>query len=107
MVTFRPFDPTDPTFKENEEVIGYNPSWISEDYNPAGTCVCFYQQGFPGYWVISKWCGYCDEYHTRYSHEAVTELGEAMESQPYIDGPTHWINKPTVNTIQNDGQTDY
>lgn len=58
------------------EVIGFSPNWIDEDFNPSGTCSCYLQDDDIPYWVISKYCGNCDVWHTRYSHETVHSLGD-------------------------------
>ncbi len=76
------------------EVMGYHPEWEDPDYNPTGVCVCYLQDGEPNYWLVAKWCGQHDEWHTRYSKEAQENLGDANEGQPYIDAPIKWINKP-------------
>lgn len=83
------------------EVFGYNEKWIDEDYNTDGICVCYLQDGEPNYWVIAKWCGYHDEWHTRESHEAQENLGDAREDMPYIDPPTHWIEKYKICDLKN------
>lgn len=82
------------TYEPGIEVIGFNESWIDEDVNPEGTCLCFFQATDPGYWVISKYCNYHDEWHTRYSHEAEEELGKEFGGHDYIDAPTHFMFKP-------------
>lgn len=75
------------------EVLGFSKSWIDEDNNPDGICLCvFYDEG---YWMVTKWCGYHDEWHTRYSHEAKTVLGDNFGGHEYIDAPTHWKRKPS------------
>lgn len=76
------------------EVLGYHPSWEDPDYNKSGVCLCTLQEALPDYWMIAKWCGYHDEWHTRYSKEAEVSLGDAPESQPYIEAPLKWIEKP-------------
>lgn len=69
------------------EVIGHSVNWVDLDCNPSGLCVCFYQD--EQYWVISRYCNYHDEYHTRY-----TTSDLASESQPAIAPPTHWMPLP-------------
>ena len=49
---------------EGEEVIGYNPAWIDEDFNPNGTRVGFFTEvGFASAkWIDSQDCyGTCSE----------------------------------------------
>ena len=49
---------------EGEEVIGYNPAWIDEDFNPNGTRVGFFTEiGFTSAkWIDSQDCyGTCSE----------------------------------------------
>ena len=85
-----------PGFNEfGVEVIGFNKSWIDEDYNKDGMCLCFCQDESVPYWMVTKWCGYHDEWHTRYSHEAVNSLGKEFGGHEYIDAPTHIMFKPT------------
>jgi hypothetical protein len=36
---------------EGQQVLGCNPEWIDEDYNPEGICICWY--GIDGEWCIS------------------------------------------------------
>ena len=71
------------------ELIGYNKEWVDEDYNPDGTCICFLDD--VAEWYIAKWCGACDEWHTRGSGREEKEF-----SRP-LNPPTHWTEKPKFN----------
>ncbi len=73
-----------------DEVIGQNKSWIDEDCNPDGICMCFLNESKDGYWLISKWCMQHDEWHTRYSDKQF-----ATEMLPEMEPPTFWMSKPT------------
>jgi len=75
------------TLRNHGEVLGFNKSWINEDFNPDGICMCFL--GDDG-WTIAKWCGSCDEWHTRVSNPDCV----LIESEPAIDAPTHFMFKP-------------
>lgn len=44
------------------EVIGFNPKWVDEDFNPKGLRVCCFTGEF---WQSAKWCSYHDEYEPR------------------------------------------
>lgn len=60
---------------EDNEVIGFSPDWIDEDFNPNGTRVCF-PSGMGG-WISAKWC---------YTYEVYVETDETQ--------PTHWMRIP-------------
>jgi hypothetical protein len=45
-----------------EEMLGYNPDWEDEDFNPGGFRVCFYDS-FRG-WVSTRYDGDQDSYVT-------------------------------------------
>lgn len=83
-----------------EEVIGYNPAWIDEDFNPNGTRIGFLSDygddevegqtvaenpdAGPRHFCQAKWCNYHDEYHTLY--------GEEDDDEPNM--PTHYMLIP-------------
>ncbi len=71
------------------EILGYSPDWIDEDFNPDGICLCFLMD--EGYWIVAKWCGQHDEWHTRPTGEDNWE--GAIYDKP-IYAPTHWMPKP-------------
>jgi len=60
------------------EVLGYNPDWIDEDFNPDGTRLCCCIDNL--YWVSTAWCSAHDCYISSDS-----------------DTPTHWIPLPSTN----------
>jgi hypothetical protein len=69
-----------------KEVLGFNKSWIDEDYNPDGICLCHMLDDKQ--WFVAKWCGTHDEWHTR-------ECGiEEEQYKHVIEPPTHWRIKP-------------
>lgn len=90
----------DRPLKLGEEVIGYNPSWIDEDFNPNGTRIGFLSDygdnevegqinienpdGGYQHFCQAKWCDYHDTYHTLY--------GEVGEDEPNM--PTHYLLIP-------------
>jgi hypothetical protein len=85
------------------EVIGYSEDWIDEDYNPEGTNMCFLNEHpETGYWVIAKWCGQHDEYHTRYSHAWWDTENESNEITmgKIMNPPIYWQYKPSKPNIQ-------
>lgn len=83
-----------------EEVIGYNPAWIDEDFNPNGTRIGFLSDygddevegqavaenpdAGPRHFCQAKWCDYHGEYHTLY--------GEEDDDEPNM--PTHYMLIP-------------
>lgn len=77
--------------EEGFEVIGYNKSWINEDYNPEGTCLCFINDDD---WIVLQWCGYCDEWHTKNTGDSDETL--KLKNQYRIEAPTHWTYKPKI-----------
>jgi hypothetical protein len=66
------------------EVVGWNESWLNDDFNPRGTCACFLTDSG---WVISWWCSDCDEYHTK-------RPGQMSEGEFDPGEPTHWVWMP-------------
>ena len=59
-------------------VIGFNPDWIDDDFNPKGVRECaLYGDGTE--WMTARWCDLHDQWHTTYEHEAE---------------PTHWMEYP-------------
>ena len=75
------------------EVLGYNKSWIDEDVNPDGICVCYLQEEDPSYWIVAQYCMSCDNWHTNYSEEVKEVLGSDW-AKMYVAAPTHWKEKP-------------
>ncbi len=45
------------------EVIGFNPEWVDEDFNPDGTRICFQTDAGEKGWCSSKWIDYQDCYY--------------------------------------------
>ena len=81
------------------EVLGFNKEWIDEDYSLDGICLCFIDD--EGEYFILKWCGYHDEYHTKYTGDSE----ENLKSKQYekINPPTHWRYKPETPTNFDNG----
>lgn len=61
--------------KVNEEIIkkclgipvlGYNPEWVNEDFNPKGVRECFASDGGEDGWISAKWDSDSDCYNTDY-----------------------------------------
>lgn len=48
---------------ESTPVMGYNPSWVDEDFNPRGIRECF-RTGDGTEWVSARWTDGCDTYET-------------------------------------------
>lgn len=67
--------------EEGVEVIGFNPEWIDEDFNPNGTRACTY---FDECWISAKWNDYSDSYNSRDS-----------------ESPTHWCLVPSFKKVIN------
>jgi hypothetical protein len=76
---------------EGVVVLGYNPSWVDEDYNPRGMNICFMQDG---YWLVSVWCNSCDCWHTK-----STDASMNPEHYKPIEPPTRYIAYPKPPTI--------
>ena len=45
---------------EGEEVLAFNPAWISEDFNPRGLRLGFQNDD---YFISARWCNTHDTYH--------------------------------------------
>lgn len=66
--------------EQGQEVIGYNPEWADEDFNPDGVCLCFYNEFHDEpYWSRSEWDNELDTW-------------DCIEGEKAA--PTHWMHKP-------------
>lgn len=64
------------------EVIGFNPEWIDEDFNPEGTRVCFKADSGEKGWCSAKWNNCHDCY-----------------DEDYNTAPTHYMVIPTTKKL--------
>ena len=66
--------------EHGQEVLGFNPGWIDEDFNPDGICLCFHNNfSEEPYWFRSAWDNELDTWECL--------AGEEL-------APTHWMPKP-------------
>lgn len=75
--------------ESGKEVLGYNETWVDEDFNPDGICLCYLTD--TGYWDVAKWCGIHDEWHTRPTGQ---DQWEKDKYKDFLLPPTHWKFKP-------------
>ncbi len=57
------------------EVIGFNPEWIDEDFNPEGTRVCFQTDSGEKGWCSAKWIDNQDCYHADFESAPTYIIG--------------------------------
>lgn len=70
------------------EVIGFNPAWINEDYNPKGYRIGFLND--EGDFISAHWWDYQDTYMT-ISHSDCDGNPEFSDEIKNSIEPTHWF----------------
>lgn len=82
------FSVEDRPLQVGEEVIGYNPKWIDEDFNPNGTRIGFLMDGIG--FCSAKWNNEDDCYDTLYE-----------EGDDYYKGNSFVIEQEKENALPN------
>ena len=72
--------------EQGVEVLGFHETWINEDCNTDGICVCFFNGTD---WYISIWCNHCDKWHMK-----CTDESNNKENYSKILAPSYWTVKP-------------